>query len=132
MKTAWILGSRGFVGRHVARHLAKSGVKVIGIGHGTWSQTAAEHWGLAAWHETEITRSALCQVAHAHDAPDTIIHLAGGSLVSASVNFPLDDFMRSVPPTVEVLEWMRVFASKVPLVFASSAAVYGDKHLIPI
>ena len=35
-KTALVTGAYGFIGRHVARQLAREGLRVIGIGHVVW------------------------------------------------------------------------------------------------
>lgn len=129
---ALVTGCRGFIGRHLARHLAGSGHTVVGIGHGAW--TPAEHgaWGVSEWSNADITRTNLDTVAATHGRFDVVYHLAGGSSVAPSIAMPAEDFRRSVGSTLEVLEWCRSQPVPTSMVLASSAAVYGDAYGHPV
>jgi len=133
MKTFWITGARGFIGRHLAKRLAASGHRVAGIGHGTWPANEASLWGVNYWLNSDVSSSSLTGMLTETGRPDGIFHFAGGSSVGAALANPLEDFNRTVGSTSELLEWMRLFSSNVPLVAVSSAAVYGSGHtdLIP-
>jgi UDP-glucose 4-epimerase len=71
-------------------------------------------------------------LASERSTPDVVFHLAGGGLVMTSVQRPLEDFRKSVLSTAEILEWIKSSAPGVRLIFASSAAVYGEAHAGPI
>ncbi len=64
--------------------------------------------------------------------PNKIIHCASSSSVPYSVFYPKEDFERNVNSTLEVLEFMRLYARDAQLVIPSSAAVYGQKEKFPI
>ena len=81
-KKVIVTGAFGFIGRSVARHLAKLGWEVVGLGHGKWSRQEWETWGLTEWHTCDITLNSLLSYA---DTPDLIVHCAG----SGSVNFSM-------------------------------------------
>ena len=128
MSLVWITGGHGFIGRHLARHLAGQRQRIIGIGHGAWSLGEAMQWGFSAWMGGELSSNNFAQLRHDHGVPDTIYHLAGGSSVGAAFADPNDDFTRTVVSTSALLEWMRRDAPSTRLVAVSSAAVYGSGH----
>lgn len=129
MNTILVTGANGFLGRHVCRMAALRGDRVIGIGHGDWTEESWNLWGLSVWHELDVTLASL--VAHA-ETPDLVVHCAGGSSVGFSMENPAQDFDRTVGTTVEVLEYLRTCAPKTALVYPSSAAVYGSAATLPI
>lgn len=126
---ALVTGARGFIGRHVARHLAGEGWRVSGIGHGDWDGAASREWGLSEWCSADVNLENLA--AHA-GAPALIVHCAGGATVAASIDRPHEDFQRTVATTAAVLEFARIHARGAAVVLPSSAAVYGDAAQLPI
>lgn len=124
----WITGARGFIGRHLARHLAASDHQVGGVGHGIWPDTEARRWGISHWLNGDITSGNLRTLQKATGTPDVVYHLAGGSSVGAAVANPREDFFRTVVSTAELLDWLRLDAPATRLVAISSAAVYGAGH----
>lgn len=132
MRHVLITGCRGFIGRHLARQLAASGDRVVGMGHGAWPQHEHEPWGLQDWCNADITRTNLETLAGTHGHFDAVFHLAGGSSVAPSIAMPAEDFRRSVGSTLEVLEWCRNQKRRPGVVLASTAAVYGDRYRQPV
>jgi UDP-glucose 4-epimerase len=128
MRTVWITGAQGFIGRHLARHLFNSGHQVYGIGHGVWSEYDYSAWGLSGWLNGEIDATNLNNIAGQSGLPDQVYHLAGGSAVGPSIKAPLEDFSRTVFSCARLLDWLRSSAPKACLVTVSSAAVYGSGH----
>lgn len=127
IRSALVLGAKGFVGRHVCRALADSGIGVTGLGHGQWQGDDLAAWGLSHWVEGEIDLPTL-ESLKLDMFPDVLIHCGGSGAVSFSYANPLDDFHRSVDSTAAVLEWVRRSGSASSRVVAvSSAAVYGDQ-----
>jgi UDP-glucose 4-epimerase len=128
-KVAIVTGARGFIGRYVSRALARSGYIVVGIGHGRWDEHDWREWGLSAWHESEVTTASLRSCG---SAPHSIIHLAGGSSVPASLANPLTDFERTVVSTARVLDFVRTYSPSTRVVYPSSASIYGATDAVPI
>lgn len=133
MKTYWITGARGFIGRHLSRRLASDGYRVAGLGHGAWPAAEASEWGLSYWLNGDVSASNLAQMQADLGRPDGVFHFAGGSSVGAALANPHEDFKRTVGSTADLLEWIRQHCPDAPLIAVSSAAVYGAGHegLIP-
>jgi len=128
MSTAWITGAHGFIGRHLVRHLSRSGCDVYGIGHGHWPEAERQLWGVKYWLNGDVEHSNLQRLFEEGGTPDVVFHLAGGSSVGLSMQQPLEDFRRSVDSTAQLLDWMSRRIPNVRLVYVSSAAVYGAGH----
>lgn len=131
MSRVLITGAHGFIGKHLALHLAKQGHVVSGLGHGIWPASEAMHWGVSDWLNGDIHAGNL-RMLQQRGAHEVVFHLAGGSTVGAAIANPREDFFRTVASTVELLEWMRLDAPATQLVVVSSAAVYGSGHSGPI
>jgi UDP-glucose 4-epimerase len=130
--SAWITGARGFIGRHLARHLAAGGQPVAGVGHGHWPATEAARHGLGEWLNGEIDEGNLDLLAARAGPPTVIYHLAGGAAVGASLANPAEDYERTVHTTVRLLDWIRRRCPEAAVIAVSSAAVYGAGHDRPI
>lgn len=126
---ALVTGARGFIGRHVARRLARAGWTVAGIGHGRFDDAELASWGLKAFTPSDVTLESL-EACGAR--PELIVHCAGGSTVGYSLSHPLEDFERTVATTAAALEFARTRAAGARVVFLSSAAVYGHARSLPI
>src|SRR5260370_2041579 len=113
---AWVTGARGFIGRHVARHLANAGAVVHGVGHGIWPVQERRKWGLREWINGDISAGSLSTLATMGGKPAVVMHLAGGSSVGFSVAQPREDFARTVAGTAELLDWLRLSARQARLV----------------
>ena len=127
-RLALVTGAHGFIGRHVAKHLANSGTTVLALGHGNWSRSEWRNWGITDWHAADITPESLTTYG---GEPDVIFHCAGSGSVAFSVSNPYQDFQRSVATTLAILEYVRLHVPTAKLVLPSSAAVYGHATRFP-
>lgn len=127
--SALVTGAGGFIGRHAARHLARAGWSVSGIGHGQLDDAECARWGMRRFVSADVT---LAGLTASGARPELIVHCAGGSTVGYSVAHPLEDFERTAATTAAVLEFARTFAAGARVVFLSSAAVYGDAGKPPL
>ncbi len=132
MSNVLITGAHGFIGKHLARWLARQGHQVMGLGHGIWPAPEAASWGVTHWLNGDIQSGNLRLLQQAGGTPDVVYHLAGGSSVGVAIANPREDFFRTVATTAELLEWLRIDAPQARLVAVSSAAVYGSGHDGPI
>ena len=128
MALIWVTGVRGFIGRHLARHLHRAGHSVAGVGHGAWSALEFSAWGLDEWVEGDVGAAALGQLIRSQGRPSAVFHLAGGASVGEAIARPLEDFRRTVASTAMLLEWLRTESPGTRLFAVSSAAVYGADH----
>ncbi len=124
-----VTGAHGFLGRYVARHFARNGWLVTGMGHGTWSESEFREWGLSFWHNAPVELDALVTYG---GEPDVIVHCAGSGSVSFSLVHPREDFLRTVSSTSAVLEYVRKYSPMTRVAYPSSAAVYGNAEQLPI
>jgi len=119
-----VTGIEGFVGGHLARHLAGAGHTVIGL---HWADAPA---GLPAeLHKGDVcdfdaTRSLLQTTA-----PDGIIHLAGISSVVLSESHQMTTYDVNAFGTLKLLEAVRQLQLKCRVVLISSADVYGRSNV---
>lgn len=118
-KVALVTGAAGFIGRHVARHLAAEGWKVIGMGHG---DAPSAEWGVTSWYGSSVTEQALLALP---SLPTLIVHCAGSGSVAASIADPETDRQKTVVSTQALLEYVRKHTPQTVVVYPSSAAVYG-------
>jgi UDP-glucose 4-epimerase len=132
MATVWVTGARGFIGRHLAAHLASGGDRVGGIGHGHWPEHDAARCGVQHWLNSGIATASLEHLAGRTGTPDVVYHLAGGSSVGPSFDNPAEDYERTVHTTLRLLDWLRQRCPNARVVAVSSAAVYGAGHPGPI
>ena len=129
LKRALVTGAYGFVGRHVARALAREGFAVRGIGHGAWSRDEARLWGVSDWRIADVAIESLTADG---GEPDVIVHCAGSGSVGFSMSHPDQDFQRTVATTHAVLEYARTVCPGAAIVIPSSAGVYGVAQTMPI
>ena len=132
-----VTGGAGFIGSHLVDRLLERGdtVWVIDdLSTGTWAN-------LARWEDEERLTRIRADVAEGLFAPlalaedqgariEGIVHLAALVSVVRSVAEPLADVRTNVRGTVQVLEYARN-RPVAKVVFASSAAVYGDVSVVP-
>jgi UDP-glucose 4-epimerase len=126
--TLIVTGARGFIGRTVCRYFGSQGFIVCGVGHGDVPVGELEGSGLASWRQGEVDFSNLDSIFAAHGPVAGVVHLAGGASVGVSLRAPLEDFNRTCQTSVQLLDWIRQRSPHTPVLFVSSAAVYGATH----
>ena len=129
LKNVLITGGNGFIGRNTATFFSQYTL-VYGIGHGSFESGNHFPSPFTQWIETDISCSSLHK--NLSEVPTLIIHCAGGSSVAASLVEPKKDFQRNLETTLEVLEYLRLYAPKSRFIYLSSAAVYGNTKNLPI
>lgn len=128
-ETALVTGAFGFIGRNVARQLAREGWTVWGLGHGTWTEGEARQWGITAWHRGSVTLDHLRSLGL---KPELVVHCAGTRAVADSYADPHREFQRTAGATADVLEFLRQTCPGSRIVLTSSAGVYGEPTAVPI
>ena len=71
--TVWIVGAKGFLGRHIARRFGADGYRVIGIGRSEWDADQYRPWGVGAWSAARIEPAALNSLFDQFGRPDLVV-----------------------------------------------------------
>ncbi|MEM7677688.1 MAG: GDP-mannose 4,6-dehydratase, partial [Myxococcota bacterium] len=133
-----VTGGAGFIGSHTVGQLLDQGHRVVVLDNFSTGRRA----NLADWSDHPNLRvvatnivdglwPALTPVVNEMGPVDRIIHLAAQTAVITSIENPLHDVRLNYGATVHVLEYARYNKVK-KVVFASSAAVYGDIDALPV
>jgi UDP-glucose 4-epimerase len=130
---ALVTGGAGFIGSHLCELLVTSGADVTIVDNlssgdkGNLSKiSAAVHF-----EELDITKLDWRQVL-TRQPFDVIFHLAANAYVPPSVENPAWDYQINLAGTFQLLDVLRQIKWPGVLIYASSAAVYGDPQRIPI
>src|SRR5688500_13932128 len=119
-----ITGITGFAGSHLAEHAVASGDEVHGL---AFEDPPYANLGAVAKdvriHRGDLTDVPAVRAAVAAARPDVVVHLAGQAVPTLAAQDPEAARRVNVLGTSAVVEAVRPDA--IPLVFASSAEVYG-------
>lgn len=124
-----VIGGAGFIGSHVAEVLVREGYQVAIVDNfstGKWENVPQ---GVRV-HEIDICSEELQQVITS-ERPECVFHHAAQVSVSKSVSDPVNDAHINVRGSINLLEACRKSGVK-KLVYASSAAVYGNPMILPV
>lgn len=127
-----VTGAAGFIGSHTVDRLLADGHEVIGIDNCITgkreflaSATASPRFTLIVGDLFDLTT-----VIEACEGVDAVFHLAANTDVRHGTEHPRRDLDQNVIVTWNILEGMRRRDIKT-LLFASTAALYGDPTLFP-
>lgn len=129
MAKAVVTGGRGFIGSHLVDALIARGFEVHVIDDGAAGKRKDRENEKATYHDVSITDHAA--IAPICAGAQYVFHLAALPRVQDSIDHPLETFAVNVGGTLSLLQ-----ASKAgnvgKVIFASSAAVYGDLPTMPL
>ncbi|MEM7393607.1 MAG: NAD-dependent epimerase/dehydratase family protein [Verrucomicrobiota bacterium] len=134
-RTVVVTGAAGFIGSHTVDRLLSEGHRVLGIddlstGSSANLSRALNHPNFELVIQDVVKPRFLETYCNRHQ-PDAIVHLAGLVSVARAEDDPELNFRLNVKATQVVAEAARRCDVK-RLVFASSAAVYGDAPQPPL
>jgi len=127
-----ITGINGFLGGHLVEFSRQRGAEISGLGHGHLAESDLERSGISHFRNGEVDFINLQSLSEQAGGFDVVFHLAGGSSVGKSFLEPAEDRHRTIDSGAALLEWVRLSSPRTAVVFASSAAVYGEGHEGPI
>jgi UDP-arabinose 4-epimerase len=124
-----VTGGVGYIGSHVALALIRAQHQVLVIDD--LSSGHIEHLVPGATLErADVTASSVLSDAVRRFGAEAIVHLAGRIQVGESVVRPDLYYATNVGGMVRVIEV--AIASRIPVIFSSTAAVYGEPETTPI
>ncbi|HTQ49478.1 MAG TPA: NAD-dependent epimerase/dehydratase family protein [Candidatus Acidoferrales bacterium] len=135
MATIVVTGVAGFIGSHTAEQLVAAGHRVVGVdnfrtGRRENLSGLLRHENFSL-HQSDVAADGALDTLVAECAPAAIVHLAALVSVQESVANPELNFRLNLQATHLVAEAAR--RHRVPrVVFASSAAVYGNSGKLPL
>jgi UDP-glucose 4-epimerase len=129
LKSVLITGANGFLGSHLARHFARRGWYVAGVGRSPLAEHL-KHW-VGSYHCWTLPDPRL-EGLLAEMAPEAVIHCAGRTSVADSFTDPEGDYTGGPVLLAELLEQVRRQSPRSRVLFLSSAAVYGEPAVTPI
>jgi UDP-glucose 4-epimerase len=135
---AVVTGGAGFIGSHTVDGLIAAGHHVVVLDDFRTGKRAnlAQHVGsgkldIAVCDVSHGIFAALAPITARRGPVERIVHLAAQVSVVQSVENPLADMQINYGGTLHVLEYARATGVR-KVVFASSAAVYGDVAALPV
>ncbi len=130
-----VTGAAGFIGSHTTDRLLQSGHTVTGVDNFRTGRrtnlTAAQSSKAFTLHELDVAAPGALAALVGQARPDAIIHLAALVSVQESMENPDLNYALNLHATHLVAEAARQHGVK-RIVFASSAAIYGDTTDLPI
>ncbi|OJT65956.1 NAD-dependent epimerase/dehydratase family protein [Bacillus altitudinis] len=130
MKKVLVTGGSGFIGSHTVEALLEKGYEPIVLDNfSTGSKENIAHLSVQCI-EADVTKSETVDLIK-HIAPDYIIHLAAQVSVAVSVQHFVYDEEVNIKGSLHVIK-AAAEAGVEKVVFASSAAVYGDPVYLPV
>ncbi len=124
-----VTGGCGFIGSHIVDGLVALG-HTVAVADNLSTGNIANLNPAAKFYEVDI-RSAEFRAAVEEFAPEVIYHEAAQIDIQKSIKDSAFDAETNVVGTVKVLEAVRDFGVK-KIIYASSAAVYGNPEYLPV
>ena len=124
-----VTGGAGFIGSHIVELLIESGHSPVVVDNLSSGRKENVPQGVR-FYGVDLVDPSLAEV-FARERPEVVIHQAAQVSVSRSVREPLHDAQVNVLGTLNLLEQCRAYGTR-KVVFASTAAVYGDPVRLPV
>ncbi len=132
-KTILLTGGAGYIGSHTAWLLAKKGFHVLILDDlsqtSFFSSSFSHHW--AEFVQGDYGDAQLLARLFTSYHVTAVMHFAAFTVVSESVQHPLNYYQNNVSKTVNLLDAM-VKHNVLTMIFSSSCAVYGSPLFVPL
>lgn len=122
-----VTGGAGYVGGAITAYLARAGVRTLVVDK---QAPGPDHPG--GWIRASVGDESVWQRIRDSVVVRAVIHCAGLIVAPESMRDPAPYFVENVAESMHMLAGMERVGLRVPLVFSSSAAVYGEPPVVPI
>lgn len=129
MKNVLVIGGAGYIGSHMVKYLARSGINPITLDNLSTGYREAVRYGIYIYGSAGD--SDLLDKIFTEYRIEAVIHFASFSQVGESVREPSKYYSNNVSNTLDLLKAMVKHRVK-RFIFSSSAAVYGIPAQTPI
>jgi len=128
-----VTGGVGFIGTNLIKRLLDDGHEVVSLDNYSTGKIQNEQDGckyITCELSDDIARHGAWGLVHFQlDKPDVIFHLAALPRIQASFENPNEVFKSNVISTQNILDWAK--DKDIPVVFAGTSSVHGDKYANP-
>lgn len=124
-----VTGGAGFIGSHTVDVLVENGFNVLAIDNLCTGKKKNIN-PKASFVNLDVNNKEVEQIFSKFQ-PDILIHLAAQVKVSQSISDPYKDAMDNIMGTIRLLSYCDKYSVK-KVIFASSAAVYGENNQLPL
>jgi UDP-glucose 4-epimerase len=132
-KRVLVTGGAGFIGSHLTEQLVQRGAAVTVVDDlSSGTRSNLDHVSSAIQLKELDVRQLDWEHTLGVSSYDVIFHLAANAYVPPSVERPAWDFQLNLESTFRLIEALRLIKWPGRLVYASSAAVYGEPQRMPI
>ena len=125
-----VVGGAGYIGSHVCRAVAQSGRTPLCLDNFSTGHREFVKWGPLI--EAELLDSENLKVKLQNVKIDAVIHMAAKIEVRESIERPLSYFENNVSGSLSLFNALQATHPGVPIIFSSTAAVYGEPEVVPI
>lgn len=120
---ALVTGGAGFIGTNLIRLLLRDGHTVIS--YDNYSTGKVEnHQEMCAYKDADVSLNFIN-----YEDADVIFHLSALARIQPSFDNPQKTYMSNVTATVNIMEHAK--RNNIPVVYAGTSSVHGDKYLNP-
>ena len=121
-----ITGGAGFIGTNLIKRLLKDGHEVVSLDNYSTGLVENQQDG-CTYHEIDFSKVDLKYLSWVN--PDIIYHIGALARIQPSFEKPTDSFETNVLGTQYIMDYAREY--NLPVVYAGSSSVHGDKHANP-
>jgi len=125
MKKFLIIGSKGFIGSHLASYLREMSYEVWG------ADVIVDYETTQPYHLIDASNPGFHEIFK-DESFDICINCSGAANVSDSIKHPYRDFQLNTSIVFNLLEAIRTYQPSCKFINLSSAAVYGNPGTLPV
>jgi UDP-glucose 4-epimerase len=125
-----VTGGAGFIGSHIVDKLIEQGEEVVIIDNLSTGNIMNVNSKAVFYNEDICNKNGIDEIFK-RELPQYVIHMAAQIDVQLSINNPSRDAMTNIIGSINILEGCRDYKIK-KIIYASSAAAYGNPDYIPV